>query len=43
MIILENIHKYYPADEEDLHVLNNINLHIKEGVDCQVKSTTFYV
>ena len=31
MIILENIHKYYPADEEDLHVLNNINLHIKEG------------
>jgi len=31
MIILENIHKYYPADEGDLHVLNNINLHIKEG------------
>lgn len=31
MIVLKNIHKYYHTDEEELHVLNNINAHIQEG------------
>lgn len=31
MIVLENIHKYYHITEEELHVLRDINLHIKEG------------
>lgn len=31
MIQLEHINKYYKTDEESLHVLNEINLHIKKG------------
>lgn len=31
MIQLKGINKYYKTDEESLHVLNNINLHIKKG------------
>ncbi|MDD4371093.1 MAG: ABC transporter ATP-binding protein [Anaerostipes sp.] len=31
MIRLENINKYYHTDDEELHVLKDINLHIDEG------------
>lgn len=31
MIRLEHVNKYYKTDEESLHVLNEINLHIKKG------------
>lgn len=31
MIRLEHINKYYKMDEESLHVLNEVNLHIKKG------------
>ncbi|MDD3186625.1 MAG: ABC transporter ATP-binding protein [Anaerostipes sp.] len=31
MIRLENINKYYHTDDEELHVLKDINLHIEKG------------
>src|SRR5688572_14827421 len=31
MIQLDNIHKFYGAGEQKLHVLKGINLHIREG------------
>lgn len=31
MIKLENINKYYHSDDEELHVLKDVNLHIEKG------------